>query len=485
MPTISGLTGHRRVPGWRREALRTTLWLVPTVMVIAVSVLFVVTYSVDRASAHGLVRLPGWLDTDSADAAREVLIGLAAAVITVAGVVFSITILALTLASQQFGPRMLRRFIRDRGTQFTLGAFVATFVYSVLTLGSVSNQGTHTFVPNLSIAIAVALTLGSVLVLIYFIHHVATSIQLTSVVSEIARDFQSTVDELFAEEVGSRARTREEGLSVSEVLTRMEHDGATVPATASGFLQAVGHRRMVGIASSSGAVIRLLNRPGHFLVEGRPVAVVWPPEAAPAVAEALGRAQVVGPHRTLTQDLGFAVDQLVEIALRALSPAVNDTFTALNCIDWLGDGLCKISTRELPGGIYRDAQGQVRLIDPVITYDRLVKGAFDKVRQAGRGMPAVYIRQLQNLEKILQYAATRRQDQVLVHHAEMILRGSDESVAEENDRRDVQAAYELVVAAARRREPPPEPLPPPRNRPGAGRNDALNRPGPAGDSEEG
>jgi uncharacterized membrane protein len=152
----------------------------------------------------------------------------------------------------------------------------------------------------------------------------------------------------------------------------------------------------------------------------------------------------------LTQDLGFAVDQLEEIALRALSPAVNDTFTALNCIDWLGDGLCKISPRPLPGGIYRDSRGMVRLIDPVITYERLVKGAFDKIRQAGRGMPAVYIRQLQNLEKILQYVVRDEQRDVIFCHADMILRASEESVAEQNDRLDVQAAYDLVVEPARR-----------------------------------
>src|ERR1019366_3244022 len=134
MPTVQNHLTGRRIPGWRREALRATLWLVPTVMVVGVCALFVVTYSVDRAAADGLLKLPSWIDTDGADAARQVLIGIAAAVITVAGVVFSITILALTLASQQFGPRMLRNFIRDRGIQFTLGVFVSTFVYSLLTL---------------------------------------------------------------------------------------------------------------------------------------------------------------------------------------------------------------------------------------------------------------------------------------------------------------------------------------------------------------
>src|SRR5437763_220541 len=249
--TVRGSGGRRPLlTPWRREALRTTLWVVPTAMVAAAILLFGVTYGLDRAIANGRMSLPGWAIAGEADASRQVLIGIAAAVITVAGVVFSITILALQLASQQFGPRMLRNFIRDRGTQASLGAFVATFGYSVLTLGSVARQSSS-FVPHIT------------------------------------------------------------------------------------------------------------------------------------VTEALTREHIVGSNRTLTQDPGFAVDQLVEVAIRALSPAVNDTFTALNCIDWLGDCLCRVARDPLPDGIYRDADGAVRLVDRVVTFERLVKGAPDKIRQAG------------------------------------------------------------------------------------------------------
>ena len=125
---------------WRRDSLRSTLWVVPSALVAAVSALFLGTYAIDRAAHYGSISLPTWVNSGSADAGRQVLIGLAAATITVAGVVFSITIVALTLASQQFGPRMLRNFIRDRGTQFALGLFVATFVYDVLALGSITSQ---------------------------------------------------------------------------------------------------------------------------------------------------------------------------------------------------------------------------------------------------------------------------------------------------------------------------------------------------------
>ena len=163
---------------WRREALRASLWLVPTVVIVLAAALFVVTYWLDRIAYDGGLGLPGWVDNGSADAARQILTALAAAIITVVGLVFSITIVALTLASTQFGPRILRNFTRDRGTQVTLGTFVATFVFVVLTLGSIAHGAQGDFVPHLSITMALGLVLVDLAVLVYFIHHVATSIQL-------------------------------------------------------------------------------------------------------------------------------------------------------------------------------------------------------------------------------------------------------------------------------------------------------------------
>jgi uncharacterized membrane protein len=411
-------------------------------MVVLATLLFAITYHLDSDVARGTLASPGWAIGGDPSAARDVLIGVAAAVITVAGVVFSITILALQLASQQFGPRMLRNFIRDLGTQASLGAFVATFVYSILTLGSVAHQAPG-FVPHISVTVALLLTLDDLIVLIYFIHHVAVSIQLTSVVAGIARDFRSTLDDL--RERASRARSTAEHGSLPGPPTDRTPIGTYVLAHASGFLQAVGHDHLVRIATSSNATVRLLHRPGHFVVEGQPVAMVWPAEAADGVSEALDRTHIVGKTRTLTQDLGFTIDQLVEIAIRALSPAVNDTFTALNCIDWLGDCLCRAARRPLPDGIYRDAGGTVRLVDPTVTFEQLVRASSDKIRLAGRGMPAVFLRQLENLQKVA-FALT---DPTLAEHltrqAEMILRASEQSIAEPADREDVQAAFELVV----------------------------------------
>jgi uncharacterized membrane protein len=200
-PAAGGASARPRLgrppllPSSRREALRTNLWLVPSLLVTGAIVLFGVTYALDRAALAGSLRLPAWVPTGGPDAARQVLIGIAAAVITVAGVVFSVTILTLQLASQQFGPRMLRNFIRDRGTRITLGLFVATFVFSILALGSVGTEGSG-FVPHLTVTVCLALTVVDLAVLIYYIHHIATSIQLTTVVSSIARDFTTAADQL-------------------------------------------------------------------------------------------------------------------------------------------------------------------------------------------------------------------------------------------------------------------------------------------------
>ena len=444
---------------WRREALRTTLWVVPAAMVAAAILLFGVTYGLDRAIANGRLSLPGWAIAGEADASRQVLIGIAAAVITVAGVMFSITILALQLASQQFGPRMLRNFIRDVGTQVSLGAFVGTFVYSVLTLGSVAH-GSAGFVPHLSVTVALVLTLGDLGVLIYFINHVATSIQVTSVIAGIARDFRSTLRTLQNETARMVPGQPDPDAEARELSARLDDANGLVRARTPGFLQSVGHDQLVRIAASSGATIQLLHRPGHFLAEGQPLARVWPADAAQVVADTLDRAHIVGSSRTLTQDLGFAVDQLVEVAIRAISPAVNDPFTALNCIDWLGDCLCRAGRGPLPGGLYRDPDGVVRLVDRTITFDGLVRKASDKIRQSARGMPAVLIRQLENLAKVGLALGDGRERGVLGLEAEMILRASEESVPEPADRRDVLAAYEALdlVLGGIERSPSGEPV---------------------------
>jgi uncharacterized membrane protein len=439
---------------WRREALRTNLWLVPTVEIVLAVALFAGTYALDRAAYDGSLHLPSWVISGTADAAREIVTTIAAAVITVVTLVFSITIVTLTLASTQFGPRMLRNFIRDRITQLTLGSFVATFVYAILVLVTIRPGAHGEFVPHVSLTMMMALVILDVAVLVVFIDHIAKSIQLPQVIASIARDLSRAID---AEVTPLGPAAPKAGPSLSEMLVRLDEDSAVVRAPSSGYLQYVSMSTLIEIAGRGHAVIRLLRRPGHFVVEGEPLANVWPATAAPGVARALGGAHATGPHRTLTQDLSFAVDQLVEIAIRALSPAVNDTFTALACIDWLGDGLGKIAQHWHPAAVHRDPAGHVRVITVTVSFQRLLERAHDKIRQASRGMPAVMIRQLDGLAKVMAYVSSPEQRELLLEQAAMILRVSEESVPEKADREDVRRRYDAVLAvvpaSAAAREP--------------------------------
>src|SRR5260370_23476688 len=180
-------------------------------------------------------------------------------------------------------------------------------------------------------------------VLLYFIHHIATMIQLPQVIASIARELSEAIDEQ-TRAAGSETGVQR-GLSPAELAHRLQVAGGTVTAPASGYLQYIRHDTLVDIAAELDAVIQLHYRPGHFLTQGHRLASVWPAGAAAQVGRRLRRAHVSGPNRTLTQDLAFAIDQLVEIAIRALSTAVNDTFTALTCIDWLGDSISTAAAR--------------------------------------------------------------------------------------------------------------------------------------------
>jgi uncharacterized membrane protein len=437
-----GLFSSALASHWRREVLRTSLWFVPSLEVVAAIGLFIGTIAADRAAYRGDFGLPGWVIGGSADAAREILTAIAAAIITVVGVVFSIILVTLTLASTQFGPRMLRNFIRDRGTQVTLGTFVATFVYSVLVLASVGTGSHGDFVPHISVTVTLGLTVVDMAVLIYFIHHTATSIQLPQVIASIAADLTEAIEEQGS---GPARPQPENGPSAVELLTRAETSGAVLLAPASGYLQFIKHQDLVRLARKADAVISLEHRPGHFIVRGHRFATVWPPEAAPLVRKTLGSAHIIGSHRTLTQDMSFGIDQLVEIAIRALSAAVNDTFTALTCIDWLGENLCKIVTQWHPARVHRDAQGYIRVISAEPAYDRLVQRSFEKIRESSMGMPAVMIRQLEALARIMAETTSDGQRRVLLDQAAMIDRASERSVPEAADRADIRRRYEVIL----------------------------------------
>jgi uncharacterized membrane protein len=295
--------------------------------------------------------------------------------ITVAGVTFSITIVALTLASQQFGPRLLRNFLRDLGNQITLGTFIATFLYCLLVLRTVRGTDDDQFVPHLAVTVGVVLATLSIGVLIYFIHHIATSIQASQVIANVASDLHGAIERLFPERIG-----HEVDIDTSETDVPAFDNPRHVTATHSGYVQAVDSAQLLTAAREGASVVRIDARPGDFVRAGRPLASVVSPAGRPTdIDDALRRGFIIGADRTGTQDLGFFINQLVELGVRALSPGINDPATARACIDRLEDALGHLSSRQMPSPNRYDDDDVLRVVATPVTFAEMLDLAFTEL----------------------------------------------------------------------------------------------------------
>jgi uncharacterized membrane protein len=312
------------------EALHSSFWFIPAVMTAGIICLSFTTIAFDAAVRERLLEKIELVWVGGADGARELLSAIAASMITVAGVVFSITIVVLTLASSQFGPRLLRSFMRDRGNQIVLGTFIATFTYCLLVLRSIRSDGRGDFVPYISVTLGIILALLSVAVLIYFIHHIAVMIQAPTVIAIVADELDQGIERLFPEKLGDRAaqRVTADPLIPSDFESRAK----PIAATDDGYIQTIDSDGLLDIAKKKELLLRLNYRPGDFVVQGDSLLIVWPAERVQEeTGKELNDAIIVGADRSPTQDLKFTIDQLVEVAVRALSTGINDPFTAINC----------------------------------------------------------------------------------------------------------------------------------------------------------
>jgi uncharacterized membrane protein len=373
--------------------LRSTYWFVPSIVTVAAVVLASVLVAVDRQYSDSTAWL-GWAYGGGADGARSVLSAVAGSTMTVVSVTFSVMVVALTVSSQHFGPRLLNSFMRDNAAQLVLGTFTGTFAYCLMVLRTVQGDGDgySAFVPHLAVTTALILTLISVGMLIFYVHHIATSMQVSEITHGVAQDLERTVSQLYPEPFGGPLQP-----PVRE--PPAVPDGALeIRASSSGYLQEIDSDAVLALASEHDSVIWLEARPGDFVIEGRAVAAVTPAPAEPdAFARRLIATYTIGADRTSTQDADFAVQQLVEVALRALSPGVNEPFTAITCIDRLGQGLAKLASRKIPSAVRTDAHGAVRVVAEPRTFVELADAAFDPIaRYAGRN-PAIAQRLLETL----------------------------------------------------------------------------------------
>ncbi|MCA9840201.1 MAG: DUF2254 domain-containing protein [Trueperaceae bacterium] len=369
------------------QNIRASYWFVPSIMALSAFFLAWLMTSVDAYIKPELLSNVFFIYLNQPDGARSLLSTVAGSMITVAGVTFSITMVVLSLASQQFGPRLLRNFMRDTANQVVLGTFIATFLYCLLVLRTVRTAEDSSFVPHLAILMAVVMTIFSLGVFIYFIHHTAQSIQVSTIVASIATEMRAMIKKHYGEKQLFPGQLGQADVSELALLKGYVSNPFNIPAHKSGYLQVINNEGLMAFAQEKDVVIKLEHEPGDFIHEGSKLLSLYYRDTKTLSMDDV-EARIfddfaIGNYRTHSQDLDFLFDQLSEIALRALSPGINDPYTAMSCIDRLTDGFLHLLGRELPSSLRFDKEGKLRVIVPALSLESLFRKCFSPIRQCG------------------------------------------------------------------------------------------------------
>lgn len=428
-----------RVAVWR-ERMRTGLWPVPLAMLLGGVALYNIALGVDGMIGNEQVLRAWWLHRGNGDDARNLMSTLVTAIITMSSVVFSITIVALSLAANQFGSRLVRTYVSDIRTKVALGVFTMTVVYCLLALGTLEKEMVAAQVPHIAVTLGLALGLGCILTLLLFLHRVARSIVADDVIRHVAGDLEKSIAGL------PPLETRKPEGPSDEMLPKGFHDHAVMlRSSEEGYVQAVDYERLVALAEKHDVHFRLEFKPGAFMCKDGWLGALGPAEAVtPELAAAVQESILIGAERTPTQDLEFSIRHLVDIALRALSPGINDANTALVVIDRLRGALSRLMGKSLPPAVFRDGSGVIRVVGKRNGYGDVLDAALHQIRQAGAIHPAVMIGLLGAIGRIAEHVVLPEQRQALLHHTRMIAAAGTRDLQEPSDRADIEAAHSMT-----------------------------------------
>lgn len=425
------------------DSLHSSYWFLPSVMVLGGIILAFATLTLDRTDKVKMDQW-SWIYTGGPEGARSLLSAIAGSMVSVAATAFSITIVALQLASANFGPRLLRNFMQDTGNQLVLGTFIGTFIYCLLILRTVRGEDYTLFVPQLSVTVGILLAIASIAVLIYFIHHASTIIQASYVIENVSIDLHRAIKNLYPEKIGHNKEQAER--IVGEIPEDFAIASSPITANKAGYLQVIDNERLLKIASKYDLLLKLNIQPGEFIIQGKNLVTIYPAQRVnETVINEIHKVFILGKERTEQQDIEFPIAQLVEIAMRALSPGINDPFTAIRCIDRITEGLTHLCQRKFPSAYRYDREKNLRIIAKTVSFPELVDSAFNQIRLYGKSDLAVNLKLLESIAVIVSYTDNLKYKFHLCKHAEMIFRGSREGLSEEQDCLQVQEEYQKVI----------------------------------------
>lgn len=422
------------------DEIRSSYWFIPASLGVCALMLGIFMPIID--SNLDLFSLPLWLFS-SADAAGDTLSAIAGALVAVTGTVISITFVTLSLTSQQFGPRLLRTFMLDYVTQVAIGVFLSTGLYCLLVLRVIPEKASSANMPHLSVALALVFLIISISVLIIFFHHTAMSIQAPSIIAAVSHELHDALNRLYPESIGEPGDKTEE-----EHQKLLSGPTFSVNSLKEGYIQAIDTEDLLSILAEEDVILKFHYRPGSYISTTSVLASLYGYNDVEVSSEFLKKINdclIVGIRRTPRQDIECVIEELVEVAVRSLSPGINDPFTAISCIDYLGSAVAILAGRNFPSPNRYDDTGNLRLISDTTTFDGVVNAAFNQIRQNARNSVAVTIRLLEALRLIAKEVREEDRKFSLLRHADMIVRHSERNIPEEDDRKDIISRYHSLV----------------------------------------
>jgi uncharacterized membrane protein len=427
------------------KELKATFWFVPVLLILVSVVLAMGLVFLDSRLEVRATGFGRYLLTGSPASARNILTTISGAMIGLAGTVFSITLVVLTIAASQFGSRLIRNFMYIRLNQLVLGSYISTYLYCLIVLNAIRENEEIVFVPSLSVLLALLLAVFNIGLLILFIHQVAVSIQASAVIAGISTSLTKTIKSHFTKEIEEEKEENRSEEDEESIKAGFSHK-RSLKADRNGYVRYIDYGSLKTYVIEQGFLVELYYRTGDYLVKDMKIGVVYSNEKIESEAiQALLNRFIIGKNRTSHQDAEFAIHQMVEIAARALSPGVNDPYTANACIDNLTSVMAYLATVEFPHRYRYDDEGSLRIIADILTYQGMLDAAFNQIRQYAKGNPSVIIKLMESLIILYEIARRWSYKQAIKKHAQLVLNAARHSFEEENDLQDLEKRSKMIL----------------------------------------
>jgi uncharacterized membrane protein len=425
------------------DRLKVSFWFAPLVMSLGAILLAWAMYWVDVHIPNKLLQNISFILNGSVVELRVTLITIATTTLATAGVVFTLLTLPLSTVAAQYGSRLLRVFLGDRITQLVLGMFVGTFVYCISAATSLPPARVQFEGPQLTATVGLLLMLATFASLILLVQHISTMLQAPNIAAAAGAELLDVVRAEIPDKVRSGDDHRPSGQEALDTL--VEAEGYPVRVRDTGYVQYIDPEYVLTLVRERNLVIHLLGKPGHFVSRGAVVALVWPAGRIDEQLEGqIRQAFQIGNQRAPTQDVEYAVNQLVEMAVRAMSPAINDPFTAMTCLDYVGNGLALFIRQGEKSPHYYDRDGRLRLVLEPVTFDELLSAAFDMLRHASCDNANVLLHMLKVIDTMSQEAKSPEARQKLLRHVSLIQAESQAGALIEQDRQSIHLSVEAL-----------------------------------------